>query len=1612
MSLLAPLLALLSIAPAVPPDKGEVTLTLERWAQIQAQLAELRKEPPPPVAYLLTSRSIDAVFERGVLSGSLEVVVQQLDNTRPVLVPVIDATASLSEVLVDGERAVAVVHGEHYAVLIEGTGRHRVRLKFAHGREESRFARAFSLLMPGAPVTAVSLNLPEKNLDVQIEGGVVLSQRSDERATRIEAALDGSPAFAVRWQRRLTHRAAETREMEAETLTLATISEEAIETKSELNFRLLAGETDRLEVGLEDGVEVLAARGEAILQWYTELDPADLSGRTRKLVVLLRHLVEDQVSILIDAQSPRLGDSTAKVLFLKPLGAKLREGFVAIEGRDGFEVKAGTVTGAEEIGTREVPSRLSGLSEKPLLFAWKHKDSLPAIELSILRNTEIELTQSIVDDLQVSTVLVEQGIEITKMRLYVRNNTRQYLAMELPSGAQLTHALIDGTPFHPAAEKTADGGERLLIPLRQSEKLSNAKPRYHVVRSGETLGEIALTYLGRSERWSDVQNANPNVGGAEIHEGQRLRIPASSGGVTLEESNFVLELAYKVRVTSLGFAGKHGSALPKMDIPAMQVTWHYYFPEAFEPLSFDTNLQQLTAIRYDPLRRLLNFLDEATMIAGAWASGGDFNFKRQHSYENILSSRKAIYRREQTKKAVEALSSFPLVGERYRFSRVLLDDDQAVINMIYLDRALLPWLRAIALLISLVLVYRAVRTAVQHGARYAIRSAPLLSLGVGLAVLALAGHYLLGVHRHVLIGADLALLAALLPDFVRGWMFRRKVEHAPKKILRAGNILRFGTAAIVGAVVLAYPLLLSSFVLVAALFFAFLMRRRAAAALVLLFALNAGPAEAQVPEVVRLPLDQFDRTQRELDALSKLRAEAQPETPFAVGETIYRGASDGRHLRLKLQLRAQLAKTKEFKTVPVIGTDTVVLSAMRDGAWIPLAEENGYWVWKTNAAGPVTLEVDLIVPPRGPRGSIEYKFRVVESPVTELVGFFPGPDLEPQVTGAVKNEVQEIRGGTELRAVLTPVREIHLVGFHDVKSNAGDRKAKLYGETQNLISLSDGTVELFSVVNLAILYAPEKKFRIELPLGYDLVSADGKGAFQYSLETAGARTILIGETAFGIENRYEISLRLKRALAADETNITLPVPKLLDVERDAGFVAVEVPGKMSIAQLEGRELVGIDVRELPAAIIESSVTPIVRAFRYSGEHGDAKLALARHPEKALAAGGVDSLRATTVVTSDGRVMTDLVFTLRNSLQQYLALELAPGAEVRSAVLDGNPIKPSRDASGKVLIPLKRSKNVNGGLAPFRVQLVYESSSDDLGWLGRREQELPKVHAPIASLKWSVFTPGRFTTTELSTGVAEEVFVKNARWHRGPGVEAEEDEHGAEELEDGYLGNEDGMLAEDEGGQGEIEQETEPQHAEVAGQERAAGAMPVRVQIPRDGRETSVQRYWIDEGEVVRAQFYYARNPLSSLLEIAGSILAAGALAYVSSRRRRKRVEMFAGTAAIVAVAFFVSPYAAVLAALAGVGLALMVRGEVIALAASLVSRVVAGIGARRETLEKALRAELSRFEETREKSWILALAHPLGAMAWFSAKLVALAIIGGILLTQLWQLFRVLQNPL
>ena len=781
------------LASPVAHAQDVVTMPLERWEALREAALAAQIDPAPPARVLQRARAVDGRYERGVFEGRLVTVLDVQPGDGPARVPVLDAGATIRSVTLDGRATSVLPEGGMYTVGISSPGVHQVVVEFYQGREDDRFGRRVAFRLPPSGPTRVQVQVAERDIDANLAGGVLTAVTPAAGGTRLQGHLDARGSLDLTWRRQASHDAAAAVRLDARVHTLFTLHEALVQGVAVLAYTVRDGETDRVDLTVPQGVEVLDVTGDDVLQWQTE------AGGDGRLVVLLRHLVDDAATVRVHFQFP--ADLEAPVTLRMPLphGDVSIDGALGVQGPAGLEVAADGVEQATELTLRDLPTALTGLTQKPLLMGYAFT-AAPMVRLSLQRNEAVELTSTIADSLGASTVVIEDGTEITKLRLRLRNNTRQYLGVTLPADAVLTHALIDGLPVRPAR---ADDG-RLLFPLPQSERIA-AGGRTYEVMSGDTLSGIASTFYGDPTAWRTVLEANPSDLGQvyDLAPGQVLTIPP--GSATVRESAFVVELACKRAGGPLGLIGGRELALPAVDVDVVESTWHLYLPTAIEPVNFDANLTQYSAIRYDPVRRAREFLRRARWSSNAWAGGSSSG----SSYSSILSRRKAIYTSENLARQAsqEVLSSFPLVGQRIRFERLLPGREVPRVSFQYLDRDLLPPIRWLALLSALGLSLLAA------GSR---RHRALAAAGfVGLFGV---GHLILGVHRRVLWGVDLGLallwLRSGLPS-LRG--FVGELVARPSGLLdrlswrgaAAATVL-----AIAALVVLSMPLLLSSAALV------------------------------------------------------------------------------------------------------------------------------------------------------------------------------------------------------------------------------------------------------------------------------------------------------------------------------------------------------------------------------------------------------------------------------------------------------------------------------------------------------------------------------------------------------------------------------------------------------------------------------------------------------------------------------------------------------------------------------------------------------------------------------------------------------------------------------
>jgi hypothetical protein len=680
-------------------------------------------------------------------------------------------------------------------------------------------------------------------------------------------------------------------------------------------------------------------------------------------------------------------------------------------------------------------------------------------------------------------------------------------------------------------------------------------------------------------------------------------------------------------------------------------------------------------------------------------------------------------------------------------------------------------------------------------------------------------------------------------------------------------------------------------------FQAIMDKNRAAEAVI-----QAAPAQIAIqvpfePKVV-VPLEAYGALR---DDLAKRReVDARREAPAVVlGSSSYEGEAKGAALALTLTLDLTLGAPGRWKTVPLVGDGVVLVSATRGKEALPISRESGYHVWVTNEVGEARLTIQLLVPARGPRGSIEFDFLAARTPITRFSCHFPVVGLEPRIDAAVSREVRSDRQGTVLSATLRPTTRVHLVGFRDL-GEGENAKAKVYAESFNLLSVDEGSLDLFAVVRYTILYGGAKDFQVRVPPGMSVVSADGEGAFRYTVEKSDRGSIVKGETAFPMRNAYEISLRLRResAKTGAEDRFVAPLVRCIGVEREHGWLAVEVPGKLKLEEAAHDQIFAVDVRQLPPEMIDSAVSPILKAYRYHGDKASVELRASRLPEKDPASASIDRLRAYSVVSPEGKVLTDLRITLRNRLRHTLVLAMPHGTRVVSTLLDGQPVKPSKGERGDLMLPLRRSSG-DERLEPFTVQVVLENDQRPMGWLGRRSLLLPAVDLPVSSLHWSVYLPAPNRYSALAGELAPQVLAGEGSWHQPSRRSA----RGTPGLAPHARGEEDSSSAN-------------------------TGAMPVRIDLPESGVRLEHTRYWIEANEPVRVSYRFLRAWLFAPLSLLALLMTAG-LAALGIVRRRTASGVFgaAGTlAALAATAAFAGVAVAVFGILLGAAIAAARRG--------------------------------------------------------------------------------------
>jgi hypothetical protein len=214
------------------------------------------------------------------------------------------------------------------------------------------------------------------------------------------------------------------------------------------------------------------------------------------------------------------------------------------------------------------------------------------------------------------------------------------------------------------------------------------------------------------------------------------------------------------------------------------------------------------------------------------------------------------------------------------------------------------------------------------------------------------------------------------------------------------------------------------------------------------------------------------------------------------------------------------------------------------------------------------------------------------------------------------------------------------------------------------------------------------------------------------------------------------------------TKAEVPFISVRNSQRETGEVLIEGVGTMELTATEGGSLKRMDIKETNPYLRTLARFPLQAAFRYHrqpAENPSLVLEWTRFPDSSVLAAIAERAVVTTLVTTEGRSLTEVKLTLKNQVQPFLKVELPAGTSIVSADVAGERVKPVEGADGQ-RVPLLRA-----GFRPvdsYEVSFVFMHSGAPFAKKGGSEISLPKMDVPITVLEWEVFLPEQYKVKDF------------------------------------------------------------------------------------------------------------------------------------------------------------------------------------------------------------------------------------------------------------------------
>ena len=494
---------------------------------------------------------------------------------------------------------------------------------------------------------------------------------------------------------------------------------------------------------------------------------------------------------------------------------------------------------------------------------------------------------------------------------------------------------------------------------------------------------------------------------------------------------------------------------------------------------------------------------------------------------------------------------------------------------------------------------------------------------------------------------------------------------------------------------------------------------------------------------VTLTLDEYNKLM-ELASKPPRKSDLAP-LPYSIkhADVKLRVENDG--VRGTVQIEGEVFR-KGMSKVPLT-TGMTVLDAHQNGKGVPLLQENGTHMALLPGPGEFSVALDTGLPLRIEAGRASFSLPAPAAGSVQLALVIPGDHTFANISSGLITSRKSENGHTAIEATLVPGQPANIWwATREAVTPTVTREVRFLADAKTLISVSEAEMRVAVLADITVVQGEPSQFHIDLPEGYEVTGVTG--ATLDSTETnSGVLTLKVNAPN---QRSHQFLISMERSISGEKADA--PFLSFKKAQRETGEVLVEGAGTMELTATEGGGLKRMDVKEANPYLRSLAHFPPQAAFRYhkqASETPTLALQWVRFPDGSVLAAVAESATVTTLVTSEGKSLTEVRLVLKNQAQPFLKVALPAGASILSADVGGERVKPVQGPDGS-RVPLLRP-----GFRPtdsYTVSFVFMHSGAPFAKKGGAELSLPTMDIPISLLSWEVFLPEQYKVKDFGGDV--------------------------------------------------------------------------------------------------------------------------------------------------------------------------------------------------------------------------------------------------------------------